>query len=331
MRKIIALLSFVILFALLSLRLAQAQSEEAQGQAAEQVGRYREAVNYYVAALQSTSDGSAKDQQLREKIIGLVQRLQPPPAVTEEAERYLARGRAAFKAAKNPKDYEEAVAEFKKAARIAPWLGEAYYNLGVVQDKAGQYAEAIRNLKLYLLAAPNAPDAKEVKSLIFEVEYRQEKAGKDATVKREAEEQERRRQEQAKREAEDEKQRQLAGIWRSSFGSKNPQVQISVQGAAVEVNFSFYDALAEGRYLYTFSGTRVGDRLSGFIKYTIRADWLRDCGGKIGFTSPATGNILPDGNHISMEWESPERLPGERVGLCQWGSGRQTKKLEVFR
>ena len=186
MRRIVALLSFVILFALLGLRLAQAQNEEAQGQAAEQAGRYREAVNYYVAALRSASEGSAKDQQLREKIIGLVQKLQPPPMIPEEAERYMARGRAAFKAAKNPKDYEEAVAEFKRAARAAPWLGEAYYNLGVVQDKAGQYAEAIRNLKLYLLAAPNAADAKEVKSLIFEVEYRQEKSGKEAVAKREA-------------------------------------------------------------------------------------------------------------------------------------------------
>ncbi len=64
-----------------------------------------------------------------------------------------------------------------------PWLAEAYNNLGVAQDKAGLYGPAIQSLKLYLLAAPDASDAKPVKNLIYEIEYRQEKAAKEAEVK----------------------------------------------------------------------------------------------------------------------------------------------------
>ena len=52
-----------------------------------------------------------------------------------------------------------------------------------MQDKAGDYPAAIRNLKLYLLAAPGASDAKAVETLIYKIEFKQEKAAKDTTPK----------------------------------------------------------------------------------------------------------------------------------------------------
>jgi hypothetical protein len=56
------------------------------------------------------------------------------------------------------------------------WLAEAYYNLGLTQDKAGLYDAALKNLDLHLLAALRAADARHVKNLIYEVEYRRDKA-----------------------------------------------------------------------------------------------------------------------------------------------------------
>jgi len=152
--------------------------------AGAQTGGPQETLNQYISDLQKNPNEFA----LREKIIKLVQGMKPQPSVPEEVERYLARGRAAFKGAAQPKDFEDAVNEFKKALLIAPWVAEGYYNLGIVQDKAGQYQNAIHNLKLYLLAAPNATDVKEVKSLIFEIEYRQEKAQKEIVTKKKEEE-----------------------------------------------------------------------------------------------------------------------------------------------
>ena len=90
----------------------------------------------------------------------------------------MARGLAAVKGAQNKQDFLDAAAEFERASLAAPWLPAAYYNLGITQDKAGKYREAMQNLKLYLLAAPDASDAKAVKGLIYEIEYRQEKAAK---------------------------------------------------------------------------------------------------------------------------------------------------------
>lgn len=58
---------------------AFAVDEEALAQQAEQEGKLRKAMTHYVVALQSVSVGSSHDQQLREKILKLVQKIQPPP------------------------------------------------------------------------------------------------------------------------------------------------------------------------------------------------------------------------------------------------------------
>jgi tetratricopeptide (TPR) repeat protein len=85
----------------------------------------------------------------------------------------MVRGTAAFKGAKSVADYRDAAKEFEQATHAAPWYGDAYLNLGVAQDKAENYEGALRSLKLALLALPND---KEIKALIYEVEYRKEKA-----------------------------------------------------------------------------------------------------------------------------------------------------------
>jgi len=137
----------------------------------------REVLNQYISDLQKNPD----DNALREKIIKLVQTMKPAPVVPKEAERFMVRGAAAVKSAKGANDFKDAVAEFEKATLSAPWLANAYYNLGVTQDKAGLYDTAIKNLKLYLLAAPNAPDASSVEKLVYEIEYRQEKTAKESS------------------------------------------------------------------------------------------------------------------------------------------------------
>jgi len=116
---------------------------------------------------------SPDDQALREKIIALAQQVKPAPALPEEAERRMARGAAAFKAAQSVADYQDAVKEFAQATLAAPWYGDAYFNLGLAQDKAEQYADAVSSLKLALLASPGSKD---IKDLMYQVEYRADQA-----------------------------------------------------------------------------------------------------------------------------------------------------------
>jgi len=49
--------------------------------------------------------------------------------VSEEAQRYMARGMAAVEMAETPKDYERAVREFEQAAQLAPNWPDVYFNL----------------------------------------------------------------------------------------------------------------------------------------------------------------------------------------------------------
>lgn len=129
----------------------------------------REQLSQMVEQLQKTPG----DNALREKIIRLAQELKPAPALSEEAERHMAYGAAAFTAAKSLADYKESVKEFEQATLAAPWYGDAYLNLGVAQDKAENYEAALRSLKLALLALP---DDKQIKALFYQVEYRNKKA-----------------------------------------------------------------------------------------------------------------------------------------------------------
>lgn len=95
-------------------------------------------------------------------------------AVSEGARRHMARGQAAVEMAKSPEDYEQAIKEFQQAARLAPNWPDPYYNLGLVQEKAGKLREAITSLNRYLQLAPGAPDAAKVNEQIYKLEYKVE-------------------------------------------------------------------------------------------------------------------------------------------------------------
>lgn len=127
---------------------------------------------------------SPYDKDLRAKIISLVAGMKPKPAVPEDAERHAARGAAALKEAQDAKDLAEAVSEFQQASLAAPWVGEIYYNLAVVQSKAGDDAGAAESLKLCLLASPKDKDTKQLQ---YEIDFRLEKAAKEASPEGQAE------------------------------------------------------------------------------------------------------------------------------------------------
>jgi tetratricopeptide (TPR) repeat protein len=122
------------------------------------------------------------DNALREKIIKSALGMKPAPAVPEEAERSVIRGTAHFQKAADAAGYKKAIVEFKSAANTAPWFALAYYNLGVAEEKAGLYADALQSLKFYLMAAPDAKNARDVKNKIYALEVDAEdlQAGKNA-------------------------------------------------------------------------------------------------------------------------------------------------------
>lgn len=96
--------------------------------------------------------------------------------IPEEAMKHMYRGQAAMEVAKDVADFQDAIGEYKKAIRYAPKWADAWFNLGVAQEKAGNYADAITSFRKYLDLSPKAPDSNQVKGRIYKLEYKQEKA-----------------------------------------------------------------------------------------------------------------------------------------------------------
>ena len=91
--------------------------------------------------------------------------------ISRDARKHMIRGQAAMEDAKNASDYQDAVKEFKKAVEYAPHWADAWFNLGVAQERAMDYAGAIESFNQYLKLNPDAADRSDVEAKIFKLEY----------------------------------------------------------------------------------------------------------------------------------------------------------------
>ncbi len=132
----------------------------------------QETLNKYVTELKKKPDA----QELRARIIAHVQAMKTAPAVPDDAMRAFTRGKAILGMATSKEGYEKAVPELVDATINAPWFADAYELLAQAQEKAGLYADAIESLNYYLLIAPRAKNAGDMKKKIYELEVYAEQA-----------------------------------------------------------------------------------------------------------------------------------------------------------
>ena len=288
---------------------AHAADYETLARKAETEGKLRAALTHYVSALQSVPEGNAKDRELREKIIRLSQKLQPLPAVPEEAERHMLRGEAAIEMAKDNAGFQKAAKEFKAALRFAPWMAEGYFNLFVAQENAEDYSSALRNARFYLQAAPGAPDADAVRKQIVKLEYKLEQ-----TVAKEAAKSRERAAVQA-----------LSGTWNvtawTNFGiepshpSEWPSHSIKNQ-AKVTVRGNSIQAEVYGGLLI-FRGSVDGTNIRGQLTHSIDRNYPHDCPPGRRATYDAYGTIWPEDQKIMIVvpamWKGPSFDPRDRT------------------
>lgn len=170
--------------------LTNVAAAEQRGITVEQQGSTRKAFQEYVSAVQLLASRRELlptnldhvlqvSQRVRERLFNITRRLDPPPSVPEEAERFFLRGMAGMKSAASADDYRQVKEQFLKAIDLAPWWGDAYFNLAVVGEKAGDPAEqVIRLYRFFLQANPGSPDAGAVKAKIADLEYNQERTAR---------------------------------------------------------------------------------------------------------------------------------------------------------
>lgn len=136
----------------------------------------REQLKQYVAELQK----SPGDQVLREKIIKLGLTLDPKPAAPYEVDELAGRAKYAIEHATSAADYVAAAEAFGKASLLAPWVPEYYFNEGISYEKAQRLDDAIKSFQWYLVAAPDAQDAKAVRERVGGLKFAAEKAAREA-------------------------------------------------------------------------------------------------------------------------------------------------------
>jgi len=115
--------------------------------------------------------GHSGNDDVRKSIIALVLKMKPAPTIPPEAEDAAGRGAYIFKNAKSMDDTLSAAKEYLEAIELAPWVANYYYNLCTVLEKTPYTQQALHACKLYLVAAPNAADAADMRQRIAGLQY----------------------------------------------------------------------------------------------------------------------------------------------------------------
>jgi tetratricopeptide (TPR) repeat protein len=146
--------------------LTKAKQLDAQGKYAESLPEYAQALGYAANEQEAST--------LRAAMFAASGRMPTPPELPDDARRRVVRGETLLKDGM----LDRALVEFNEALRIAPYVPKLYYNTALLYGQLKQYDQAIRQMHLYVLAAPEAPDARAAQDEITKWELQQEMEGK---------------------------------------------------------------------------------------------------------------------------------------------------------
>lgn len=123
-----------------------------------------------------------QDYLLRERIMKLAQEIKPLPPIPEAAQATNLQGRAIFERARTPADFQGAVDAFRQVTTLAPWSADAYFNLGVAEEKADRLAAADRSFGVYLLSNPDPDSARRTRVNIARIQATEELMGRQVAA-----------------------------------------------------------------------------------------------------------------------------------------------------
>jgi tetratricopeptide (TPR) repeat protein len=244
----------------------------AAGSEAAAGGQLGVALRRLQEALRDIERYSDQDRHVREAIIKVVRAMPAPPPIPEETLRSMTRGEAKLKMGGGG-SYEGAAKEMEQAVLAAPWLADGYFNLGIVQEKAEMFGQAIQNFQLCIFAVPQSPNAKAVQAKIYGLEVMRE---------------------------EQEKVKSLAGSWRSSGGNT---YKVTIEGRKIRIEGSASDKATDGSLLKTwrvFDLEKKGGSLEGSVSITRNPS--NGCSFPIE-TVPASGISGGDGRFTKISWK----------------------------
>jgi len=196
----------------------------------------------FQAAVSAYQKNTAKDTAL--KVIELYKQLEPSPAVPEEARRPFVMGATVLKKANDKVGAAKAAEYFTEALKTAPWFAEAYYNRALAREIAGQFTQAMEDLKLYLAFSLSDAERREAQDKIYSLEAdAQLAAAKQAEDQKAAAAKEQAAARAAAAE-EDRKKNSIEGYWfwtgNDNFpAGTTPSIQVVRVGQSLEVKPHF--------------------------------------------------------------------------------------------
>jgi len=147
-----------------------AQTHRENAKKFEAQGRFQEALDELAGALGLAVDDKEAGE-VRKSIFQMVRRMPQPPEMSEDARKYALRGEILIKEGER----EGAISEIKKAIRLAPFSARLYFNTALIYGEIKNYPEATAYMKIYLEAAPDAPNARAAKDEIIKWELLMER------------------------------------------------------------------------------------------------------------------------------------------------------------
>ena len=132
-------------------------------------GKDKEALSQLCAAWQIADDTQAP--QIQESMFSLVKKNSSLAEIPDEARKYALRAELLVKDG----NFKDAGVEYDKAITAAPYSAQLYFNAALNAGELKKYPEAIRCMKVYLKAVPDAPNARELKDEITKWEFMEEK------------------------------------------------------------------------------------------------------------------------------------------------------------
>jgi tetratricopeptide (TPR) repeat protein len=245
-------------------RLAKILATERAGDEAARQGELEKALDNYQEVLKNVQRYSEQDQRVRQSVIKVVRAMHVPPATPESVMRSMVRAETKLKMG-GIGIYEVAAKEMEQAVLDGPWIADAYFNLGTVQEKAGKFNEAMQNFKLYLLANPRSQDAAAIHAKIYELEVMKE---------------------------DQEKMQAMDGEWKDE--NSGAIATLKIEGSTIRISGS-----------WNFEVQRRGHNLEGFISYNGHTDSVGPEGIPCttpGQTNPISGVISDDCRSVEFKW-----------------------------
>jgi tetratricopeptide (TPR) repeat protein len=127
--------------------------------------QHKDALAQLVQALAIADEAEAAS--IQDALFDLARNYPALSQVPDDARKHLLRAEILIKET----DFELAATEYQKAIRFAPQIGRLYFDYALLCEQNTNYTDAIRSMKLYLKAIPDAPDAQAAKDAIVKWEF----------------------------------------------------------------------------------------------------------------------------------------------------------------